>query len=65
MDMTESSEFVEVVATSTFSIIDHLNTVQVFGLGLFDVFLVFFVASVAISLVSRFLFGGGYNDDKH
>lgn len=65
MDFTDSTEFIEAVAESTFSIIDHVNLIQVFGIGLFDMLLVLFVASVAFSIITRFLFGGGSNDDRH
>lgn len=65
MNMQETTSFIEVVAEATLDIIDSVNQVQVFGMGLFDMLLVLFVASFAVSLLSRFLFGGGAGDDRH
>lgn len=65
MNMEETASFIEVVAEATLDIIDSVNQVQVFGMGLFDMLLVLFVASFAVSLLSRFLFGGGSGDDRH
>ena len=40
-------------------IVDSLNTVIVFGVGLFDFVVILFVASVMVSILRRFVFGGG------
>ena len=65
MNMEESTQFVEVVADATMSIVDSLNTVVVFGVGLFDFVVILFVASIMVSILKRFVFGGGSNDDRH
>lgn len=55
--MSSDYEFVSLVADIAWRVLDSLNSLEVFGMGLVSWFLIFLVASMIISLLRALIWG--------
>lgn len=62
--MSSDFEILSAIADITWSVIDSLNQVQVFGFGLFSWLIFFFVAEIVIALIRFLVWGRGGDAEK-
>lgn len=56
--MNGEEEFITVFVETAYSILNSLNTLEVFGIGAFTWLIIFFVAGFSMDLIRRMISGG-------
>lgn len=62
--MSSDFDILSTIADTTWSVIESLNQVQVFGFGLFSWMIFFFVAQIVVELIRFLVWGRGGESEK-